>query len=165
VKSILISMVAVMLLAGCGSNAKVMKEFSNEAAIAVKANKLDVRHIGVTAKDVPDHFIAAVKGYLKIELRKKGLLSPEGNANALALDMNVNYYRMRSGFTRAMMGILAGKDGVAANVKILDKKTGKAVTQMEVSSYNISAIGDMDDVARLFAEEVANTIEKHINKK
>ncbi|MES0372578.1 MAG: DUF4410 domain-containing protein, partial [Mariprofundaceae bacterium] len=144
------------------------KSFSDDAVATIKSQKLELRDVKVTAADVPDHFVSAMKGHLKNELRMRGLLAGDGNSQAASIDMDVTYYRMRSGITRMMFGILAGKDGVEADIEISVHGTKDVLTKLTASSYNIMALGGPDDVARMFAEEVAKAIEKNLtggNKK
>lgn len=151
---------SVVLLASCGGNAKVTKSFDNSAKAQVASQKMDVRNISTSVPDAPEHFLAAVKGHLKNELRKRGLLSDHGDAHQI--DLNVTYYRMRSGFTRMMFGMFAGKDGIEAEIEIKNADSGKVLSALTASSYNITAIGNEDDVARMFAEEAAEEIEKSL---
>lgn len=53
-----------------------------------------------------------------------------------------------------MFGVFAGKDGVDSEV-IVKNSTGEVIGKSTVSSYNLMAIGDMQDVARMHAEEIA----------
>jgi hypothetical protein len=54
-----------------------------------------------------------------------------------------------------MFGIFAGKDGVDSTVDVVDARTGKVVGSSTVSSYNVMAVGEQEDVARMHAEEIA----------
>jgi len=165
IRSILVVGFALVMLVSCGGNAKVTKGFSNDAASIVKSEKLQLGDVKVSAEDVPDQFVAAMKGFLKVELRKRGLLAGEDNLNPAIVSMDVTYYRMRSGFSRMMFGMLAGKDGVEAKVSIVDSKTKSPLTELVASSYNLAAFGGADDVARMFAEEVAKSIEENLSNK
>jgi len=161
-KNVLIAIIAAGFLTACGGSAKVTKSFSDDAVATMKSHKMELRNVTVSADEVPDHFVSAMKGHLKNELKKRGLLAGNGNAQAAAIDMDVTYYRMRGGITRMMFGILAGKDGVEADIKILEHGTNNVLTTLTASSYNVMALGGPDDVAQMFAEEAAEAIEKNL---
>lgn len=108
--------------------------------------------------DIPTHIIKAVTGHLDSALRKQGLAA-EGEAG-IRIDATTTYYRMRSGFSRMMVGALAGKDGIKAEITLVDKKSGSPVGKFQVSSYNVTAIGGEDDVARMLAEEIVKALQK-----
>jgi len=154
--------IASLLLVGCGSNAKVVKSLDSNSKSQMISQKLEVNEIKTDVKDVPEHFLAAVKGHLKNELNKRGLLESEGK-EANKIDLQVTYYRMRSGITRMMFGMFAGKDGIEADVTIRDAGTGEVLSQLTASSYNLMAVGGSEDIARMFAEKTAEEIEKSLN--
>lgn len=162
IRSTLLAIGAAILLSACGSNAHMAKEMDSLASEKLLAQKIAVESVHASAADVPDHFLSAVSGHLKNELRKRGLLADETISDAGQIDVDVTYYRMRSGFSRMMFGVLAGKDGIEGQVVIKDAKSGTAISKMDVSSYNIMAVGNEDDIARMFAEDVAGTIEKNL---
>ena len=111
--------------------------------------------------EIPDHILKAVTGHLDAELRKRGLAATAEDGNTIRIDATTTYYRMRSGFSRMMVGILAGKDGIKCDVQLVDKKSGQAVGQFQVSSYNLMAVGGEDDVARMLATEIAQALENY----
>ncbi|HKB58096.1 MAG TPA: DUF4410 domain-containing protein [Lacunisphaera sp.] len=111
--------------------------------------------------EIPAHVVQAVTGHLDAELRKRGLAAAAEDGNAIRIDATATYYRMRSGFSRMMVGMLAGKDGIKCDVQLVDKKSGQAVGQFQVSSYNLTAVGGEDDVARMLATEIAKALENY----
>jgi len=164
IKNLLLIIITASFLAACGSNAKITKSFSDDSTDIIKQQKLELRSIKVSAKDVPDHFISAIKGHLKNELKKQGLLASIGNTQPASIDMDITYYRMRGGITRMMFGILAGKDGVEADIRISAHGSTEPLSELTASSYNVTALGERDDVARMFAEKIAKTIKESLNK-
>lgn len=108
---------------------------------------------------IPTHIVNAVKGHLDSELRKRGLSPVAGTDGSIRIDATATYYRMRSGFARMAVGIFAGKDGIACDVQLVNTVSGQPTAQFKVSSYNLTAIGSEDDVARLLAEEIAKALE------
>jgi len=161
-KNLFIAVAAAAVLTACGGSAKVTKSFSDDAVATIKSQKLELRDVKVSAEDVPDHFVSAMKGHLKNELKMRGLLAGDSNTQAAVIDLDVTYYRMRGGITRMMFGILAGKDGVEAEIKILEHGTNNVLTTLTASSYNVMALGGPDDVAQMFAEEAAVAIEENL---
>lgn len=113
----------LFILSGCGSSAVVNKSLNDlpnrdHAKFTVESIKSDVA-------GVPDHFLAAISEYLKAELDKKNLLEKTDSSAAYKINILVNEYRMRSGVSRVMLGVLAGKDGVESTVTITDPATGE----------------------------------------
>ncbi len=58
-----------------------------------------------------------------------------------------------------MFGVLAGKDGIEGDVTVHDAATGEVISKLTASSFKILAVGSDDDVARMFAEQVAMALE------
>lgn len=150
-----------LFLISCGGNAKVISALDSGDKAKITSQKMAVRSIQSNVDDVPEHFLAAVRGHLKNELGKRGLLAMDQEANHI--DLNVTYYRMRSGITRMMFGVFAGKDGIEADIEIRDISSNKVMGKLSASSYNVMAIGNEDDIARIFAEKAAEEIEKSLN--
>jgi len=147
-------------LAACGSSSQFVKPIDLTASTPKNPKKYVVGNISTKVDSVPDQFMSAIKGFLKVELKEKGLFEENEASSSHVIDIEVNYYRMRSGFTRMFWGMLAGKDGVDSTVRISDKETHNEVGELTVSSFNVSAIGESEDVARMHAEEIAEALEK-----
>ena len=130
------------------------------ASTAEIPKKYIVGNVSTKVDSVPDHFMSAIKGFLKVELKEKGLFENNEASPSNVIDIEVNYYRMRSGFTRMFWGMLAGKDGVDSTIRITDKETRIEIGKLTVSSFNVAAIGESEDVARMHAEEIAEALEK-----
>jgi len=151
-------LILIFMLVGCGSNAKILRpinnaDFSDNSPQAYSLGKIDI-----STDEVPEHFVAAVKGYLKSELKKCNLLCQTDSELTRIIDIDITYYRMRSGFSRMMFGMLAGKDGIKSTIKILDNKNDSIVGESEISTFNIMAVGGEDDVARMHAEAIVKFI-------
>ncbi|MCW7553008.1 hypothetical protein NX722_10215 [Endozoicomonas gorgoniicola] len=138
-----------LILSACSSTSKVSNPISSSEVVSSPYFK------EITVEDrsaqAPDHFSLAIQSYLKQELKLNSLYSSE-RGNSISIE--IVDYRMRSGFTRAMFGIFAGKDGVDSEVTVKDLN-GNIIGKSTVSSYNLMAIGDMQDIARMHAEEIA----------
>lgn len=120
---------------------------------AVREIKLD---IPVNDPPPPEHFLLAVKSFLKADLAEANAMS-EGGADAWEIAVTVMTYRMRSGFNRFMFGMLAGKDGIDSQVQLLDP-SGQVQGESKVSTFNVTAVGASEDVARMHADEIANFV-------
>lgn len=153
-----VALILVCMLIGCGSNSKVLKPIGNMDSADNHANSYMVGQIGISTDDVPDHFIAAVKGYLKTELKKCNLLCETEAELERTIDIDITYYRMRSGFTRMMFGVFAGKDGIKSTVRIKDNETNSIIGESEISTFNVMAVGGEEDVARMHAEAIVKFI-------
>jgi hypothetical protein len=104
---------------------------------------------------VPEHIRAGILSYLKKDLQTKGLLPSTGELATRHVKISVLSYRMRSGFSRMMFGILAGKDGISTNVSVIDPISGEVLEETEVASYNLMAVGSEEDIAQMQGEEIA----------
>ncbi|KZN61240.1 DUF4410 domain-containing protein [Pseudoalteromonas luteoviolacea] len=154
----IIILTIAMLLTACSSSTKISQ--------AIKANHLKpttYSNIVITNNntEAPEHFADAVKSYLKQELKNNAIYKKAGGSN---VTISINGYRMRSGFSRAMFGMFAGKDGVDSEVVVTDAQ-GDVIGKSTISSYNIMAIGDMQDIARMHAEEIAKFLRNDKQKK
>ncbi|ALU45866.1 DUF4410 domain-containing protein [Pseudoalteromonas rubra] len=136
------------LLSACSSSTKISQAIDVHNQAQLKYGTIELKSI---TPDAPEHFSQAVKSYLKLELRSRGIYTEEDGST---VTVNIIDYRMRSGFSRAMFGVLAGKDGVYSEVTVMDQN-GKVIGKSNVSSFNVMAIGDMQDIARMHAEEIA----------
>ena len=153
----LVLIACVCALAACGSTSEVRTAV--EPAAASGAFFSVAKPVAAVPKDgdqPSDHFLTAVANYLKLDLDKRGRLAKGGDAGH-ALDIRIVEFRMRSGFTRQMFGVLAGKDGVASEVTVRGKD-GQVLASATVSSFNVMAVGDMDDLARMHGEEIARAL-------
>ncbi len=151
----------LLFLSGCGGSATAIQPIPSATAMGSGSTpaKYSAGTISAGKTEMPTHIVNAVTGHLDAELRKRGLSAEEGDA--IRIDATATYYRMRSGFSRMMVGILAGKDGIKCDVRLVDKKSGQAVGEFQVSSYNLTAVGGEDDVARMVATEIAKALENY----
>ena len=110
------------------------------------------------------HFLIEVKSFLKAALAAADAGS-QGDPADWQIAVKVVSYRMRSGFTRFMFGMLAGKDGVDSQVQVLDA-SGKVLGDSNVSTFNVTAVGSGEDVAKMHADEIAKFVlgDKRVSK-
>ena len=146
----------LFVLSACGSSAVVNKSLKDlpdkdHVKYVVDGVKSDI-------KDAPDHFLMAVNGYLKTELDNQGLLEKTDTSASYKINVTVIEYRMRSGMSSVLLGALAGKDGVESVVTVTDPVTSEVVGESTVSTFNVTAVAGMDDVAQMHAEEIAKFV-------
>lgn len=150
----------LLFLSGCGGSATAIQPIPSATLMGSGSApaKYTVGTVSAGKTEIPGHVINAVTGHLGAELRKRGLAAAPEDGDAIRIDATTTYYRMRSGFSRMMVGIFAGKDGIKCDVQLVNNKSGEAVGRFEVSSYNLTAVGGEDDVARLLATEIAKAL-------
>jgi hypothetical protein len=156
-RRVIVLLLTSVFIAACGSTSQIRQPV--EPVTAANAVFLVEKPLNAVPKDSdqpPEHFLNAVASYLKTELAKNNRLAKEGE-NALAIDIKVTEFRMRSGITRGMFGIFAGKDGIASEVSVREA-SGKVIGNSTVSTFNVMAIGGEEDIARMHAEEIAKTL-------
>ncbi len=146
--------VFIVALGGCASSTQIRQPLESSLTSDGRVHRYMVDSIGNTTADAPPHFVNAVKSYLEQDLRKRSMLSVEKEGPDRKVRITVTSYKMRSGFTRQMFGIFAGKDGVESTVDVVDARTGKVIGSSTVSSYNVMAVGEQEDIARMHAEEI-----------
>ncbi len=152
------------LLSGCGSSIKSTTAMDSSAKQQISSSKLVVDTIDDGKFNIPDHIQARLKSYLKNELAKRDLLAEEGASNANRIQIKVTYYRMRGGVARDILGVLAGKDGIQADVLILPPDSDKPLHTITASSFNFTAAGTEEEMPRLFAGVVAKEIDKQLHR-
>jgi hypothetical protein len=159
----LIVLSSLLMLAGCGSSHVVKQPLQMSAQPSGTSTPFEARYDVAEIKSsinpeddvIPEHLLAAIKGHLKAQLAKRGLLAASDAEEVYDVGINVTYYRMRGGFVRYMFGVFAGKDGIDSIVTVKQRGSGQLVGESNVSTFNLTAIGSEDDVARMHAEEIA----------
>lgn len=131
----------VSLLSACASSTKISQAIDVGTISPVEYSHIEIKN---DSADAPDHFVQAVKSYLQQELKNASIFNDDAGNK---VTINVVGYRMRSGFSRAMFGAIAGKDGIDSTVVVTDSG-GTKIGESTVSSYNVMAIGGMEDIAR-----------------
>jgi hypothetical protein len=150
----MLAAVSAMVFTACGSTTKVRMRmdpafWENQADLQFEIGGIDAR-----ASKAPQHFLLTVRSYLEADLRSRDMLVPKEEGGLYRVEISVFKYRMRSGYSRRVFGILAGKDGCTSLVRVIRKDTGELVGESEVMTYNITESMELDDVARMHAEEI-----------
>lgn len=148
-RRLIITITVSLLLSACASSTRVVTPAGASIDGRHGYSGIEIVNHGTEA---PEHFLDAVESYLSRMLGERALIDEEALHR---VQVNVIDYRMRSGFSRAMFGVFAGKDGIDSEVTVVDTETGRELARSTVTSYNVMAVGDMDDIARMHAEEIA----------
>ncbi len=146
------------LLISCASSTKVSIPNKNNNLINGNS-KYQVSSLTSKTPEIPEHFSQAIKSYLNLEMQKSGRLAINSKDKEIRnITIDIQNYRMRSGFSRSFLGVFAGKDGVDSIVTITNPIDKKIIAQAKINSFNISALGGPDDIAKMHAEEIAKFI-------
>ncbi len=148
-KKLIVLLIFILCIVGCASTTSITDPLESSEIAEVKTfGEIDIDGNGSKA---PPHFITAVESYIVQGLQERSLYDSE---NGKKISISVNNYRMRSGFSRMMFGIFAGKDGIDSTVKIYSPDGNRMLGSSEVSSYNMMAVGNQEDIARMHGEEI-----------
>jgi hypothetical protein len=153
----------LLLLSACGSSSTAIQAMPNAATGTMGSGpaKYVAGTLSAGKTEIPAHIVSAVTGHLDAELHKRGLAPAADADRTIRIDATTTYYRMRSGFSRMMVGIFAGKDGIECDVQLVDKTSGQPIGQFKVKSYNMTAVGGEDDVARMLAVEIVKALQDY----
>ncbi|RCS58072.1 DUF4410 domain-containing protein [Parvibium lacunae] len=148
--SLLITLIFV--LSGCaGTTAAVKSEYR-----LAQGEKVTFK---VTA---PENLTEEARGIFISRLTEKltssGLLTSDADANAREIDIQIMYYRMRHGATRAMLGVIAGSDNMHSVVKVKNKSTGEVLSEYTIDSNNATAMGTSRGMIRDHADKIIETL-------
>lgn len=160
--------VVVVGLTACGSALVVRQPVS---AIPTTTTYVIGNVTNAAPKDgdqLPAYFLGVVNHHLTSELWKNNRLAQPSEervtlnerelVQTVAIDIKVVSYRMRSGFSRVMFGVMPGKDGIESEVTLRDVKTGAVLGSSTVSSFNVMAIGGQEDVAQMHGQEIGKFV-------
>lgn len=139
-------LMASLVLVGCGTSGQVRTQYSHATADrfafeVVNTGEMSPEGLGIFRKQ------------LDLALSAQGKLAAAGDPAARKVRIEITHYRMRHGATRALVGILAGKDSITSTVKILDD-TGKVIGETEVDSGNATAWGTSHGLIEGHADEI-----------
>jgi hypothetical protein len=95
--------------------------------------------------------IATLDSLIQRKLREAGLLS--GAAADRKIDVVLTHYYVRSNGARFWAGIMAGRDKIISNVRILGVDGGQ-IGNFEVETTNTTAWGTTDGLMQKHADEI-----------
>lgn len=142
-------------LVGCASSTRIEQNMDSPVAVDGRAYLYGIAEIRNESTEAPPHFVNAVRSYLEQDLQQRAMLAAQGSTADREVRVVLTSYRMRSGFSRQIFGVFAGKDGVDSSVTVVDPVSGAVIGSSSVSSYNVMAVGEQEDIARMHAKEIA----------
>lgn len=143
----------VLFLGACSTTSQVHQAHAPTAGQAYAYS--------FTNKGGDDHAgIATLDSVIQKKLRESGLLA--GGAADRKIDVVVTHYYVRSNGARFWAGIMAGRDKIISNVRILDAD-GSQMGNFEVETTNTTAWGTTDGLMQKHADEiVARTLGRSV---
>lgn len=126
----------VLLAAGCGSTAKMVKILDN---VPTQERRFEIGSITYDVKPASSEFADRFRKNLEKELQSQGIMSA-GQAK-YRVDIKVQELRVR-GMSR-VMGVLAGKDRIKSLVTVTNLGNREMAAQGELESHSIRPIDDM----------------------
>lgn len=121
------------VLAGCGTSGNVRKQYSHASSDRFA---YEVSNTG----DMSVEGLVFLRARLDATLAALGRLAIDHDPSAKKVMIEITSYRMRNGATRALFGIMAGRDNIHSTVKVLDP-AGDVIGETEISSGNSTAWG------------------------
>lgn len=99
--------------------------------------------------------IARLDGVIQSHLRQAGLIDA-GNANP-KIKVVLKHYYVRSNGARFWAGIMAGRDKIVSNVRVVGAD-GSQVGNFDVETFNSTAWGTTDGLMQKHAEELVDRL-------
>jgi len=101
--------------------------------------------------------LAQLEQAIRSELSQKQLLAHPG-AEGGTIEVKVTHYYARSNAARFWVGVMAGRDKIISQVRVLNP-AGELVGSFQVESTNATAMGSTEGLHRKHAEEIAATLQ------
>ena len=95
--------------------------------------------------------VAQLDGVIQKHLRDAGLIQA-GNGNP-KIEVVLKHYYVRSNGARFWAGIMAGRDKIVSNVRVVDAE-GAQAGNFDVETFNSTAWGTTDGLMQKHAEEI-----------
>lgn len=111
------------------------------------------------AKDVPAKFEKDLRIYLEKDLKKRGMLGK--GAQTRKVSVKITEFSMSKGANRFLLGALAGKDFVKAEVNVVDAASNELIGSTTIESKDRLAGGGPE----LFTSYHAKAISKFLQGK
>ncbi|MBN8728477.1 MAG: hypothetical protein J0H15_12350 [Xanthomonadales bacterium] len=102
-----------------------------------------------------DEGIARLDGIIQAHLREAGLIhAGEGNPR---IEVVVKHYYVRSNGARFSVGIMAGRDKIVSNVRVLGAD-GAQIGDFDVETFNSTAFGTTEGLMKKHASELVSKL-------
>jgi hypothetical protein len=146
VQAFFAALLCTLLLAACGTSSQVTRPYA-AASGETFAYAID-NPGGMTAED-----LTTLRQALDRLLAASGALAADGAGASRKVNIRIHEYRMRHGASRALVGIMAGKDTIRSTVEVRDAG-GRLLGSSEVDSGNATAWGTTGGLIEGHAEEI-----------
>ena len=149
-----VSIVLLLIVTGCGTSYSV-KQPLPLTAIPLKTGVYVIGSCETQDNRATRQTCDTLKAEVRYGLIKNGLFDKNGNEAPRKVNLTITYFKNASSWTRAMFGIMAGKDGLDVTVDVIDRQSGNVIGRATASHYNVTA-GDFTE--KTMAKEVSKKI-------
>lgn len=148
----MLKLTAVLLLSlfltACGTSSQVRSDY---ARAADDRFTYDVVNTGGMSEEA----LGIFQERLTAALQERGQLAESNGSDARTIRVEITNYRMRHGSARALVGIMAGRDSIRSDVRILDAG-GTVLGEIEIDSGNSTAWGTSRGLIQGHAQEIVD---------
>jgi hypothetical protein len=124
-----------LILSGCAGKWSVIMPYHPAQNLKVSYSLSASQSI-----EVPDEVLEMMRTQLDRRLSARNLLGLQADSGLNKAEILITGYRMRHGATRAMVGILAGCDGIESKVTVKESGTGETIGIASFESSECSAV-------------------------
>lgn len=139
-----------LALAACGTSGQVRSKYSHAPTDRFTYEVVNTGGMSVEG-------LVILKTRLDTTLSALGRLAVDNDPAAKKIRVEITKYRMRHGANRALFGIMAGKDSIVSNVRVIDA-AGNVLGEIEVNSGNASAWGTSRGLIEGHANEIVGFV-------
>lgn len=107
----------------------------------------------VNTDGMSDEGVGILKARIDSLLGARGQRATGAEPDVKKVTIEITNYYMRHGAARALVGIMAGKDSIKSEVKIIDA-AGKVLGQIDIDSKNATAWGTSRGLIEGHADEI-----------
>jgi curli biogenesis system outer membrane secretion channel CsgG len=147
---------AAAIITGCGSTNTVRQALPQTAS---GNPTYQIADISSKSEEVPAKFEKDLRKYLEEDLEKKGMLG--NGAESRKVSVEITEFSMSQGGSRLLLGALAGKDYVKAEVNVVDAASNELIGSSTIESKDRLAGGGPE----LFTSYHAKAISKFLQGK
>ena len=144
--ALLFCLLCTLALAACGTSSQVVQRYA-AAPGEQFAYSID-NPGGMSAEN-----LATLRAELDRQLSAAGALAAGQAGATRRVAIRIHEYRMRHGASRALVGIMAGKDTIRSTVTVSDA-SGKVLGSSEIDSGNATAWGTTGGLVEGHASEI-----------
>lgn len=142
--------VCSLVLAGCGTSGQIRSNYSH-----VPTDRFTYEV--VNAGEMSVEGLVILRARLDSTLAALGRLAVDKDPAAKKIKIEITEYRMRNGATRALFGIMAGRDTIISDVRVFSAG-GDVLGEIEINSRNASAWGTSHGLIEQHADEIVGFV-------